>query len=113
MEFKNHENGIIEIIDDNRCIINADDLFSILLNNECSTIIIKEENISQDFFNLSTGMAGEILQKFSNYHKRMAIIGKFDCIKNKPLIDFIYESNRTKKIIFVNKIEEAIKIFNE
>jgi hypothetical protein len=43
----------------------------------------------------------------------MAIIGDFENIKSKTLKDFIYESNKTKQIIFVKTIEEALKIFKE
>jgi hypothetical protein len=105
-------NNIVEIIDDNIIIKRTDDVFGLFAMNKCSTIIINKENIINDFFNLSTGIAGEILQKFSTYHKRMAIIGDFTNITSKSLNDFIYESNRTKQIIFVRTIEEALKIFN-
>ena len=113
METKLYENGIVEIIDDNIIIKEIDDVFSIFSMNNCSTIILKKENIVEDFYNLSTGIAGEILQKFSTYRKRMAIIGDFETIKSKFLRDFIYESNKTKQIIFVKTLEEALKIFNK
>jgi hypothetical protein len=114
MEIKPYENGIMEITDDGIIIKDADDVLSLLFSIKgCSAIILREENIVKDFFNLSTGVAGEILQKFSNYRKRMAIIGNFENIKGKSLRDFIYESNRTKQIIFVKTLEEALKIFNK
>jgi hypothetical protein len=112
METRVYENGIVEIIDENSIIKDTDAILSILFISNCSTIIIKKENIINDFFKLSTGVAGEILQKFSNYNKRMAIIGDFEHIKSKTLKDFIYESNKTKQIIFVKTVEDALKIFN-
>ena len=113
METKLYENSIVEIIDDNVIIKEIDDVFSIFSINNCSTIILKKENIVEDFYNLSTGIAGEILQKFSTYRKRMAIIGDFEITKSKSLRDFIYESNKTKQIIFVKTLEEVLKIFNK
>jgi hypothetical protein len=113
MKTKFYGNDIVEIIDDNIIIKGMDDVFGLFSMNKCSTIIINKENIVNDFFSLSTGIAGEILQKFSTYHKRMAIIGDFTNITSKSLKDFIYESNRTKQIIFVKTIEEALKIFNK
>jgi hypothetical protein len=113
MEKRFFGNDIVEIIDAKILVKEADDVFGLFFINNCSTIILKRENIINDFFNLSTGIAGEILQKFSNYRKRMAIIGNFDNIKNESLKDFIYESNKTKRIIFVETIEEALKIFKE
>jgi hypothetical protein len=114
MEIKSHENGIMEIIDDDVIIKDVGYVLSLLFSIEgCSAIILKKENIVKDFFDLSTGIAGEILQKFSNYRTRMAIIGNFENIKSKSLKDFIYESNKTKQIIFVKTLEEALKIFNK
>jgi hypothetical protein len=113
MKIKFHGNDIIEFIVDGIIINNIDDVLTLFATNKCSTFILKKENIINDFFNLSTGIAGEILQKFSNYKKRMAIIGDFSNEKSKSLRDFIYESNKTKQIIFVDTIESAIKMFNK
>ncbi|MHB9291248.1 hypothetical protein Holit_00321 [Hollandina sp. SP2] len=112
MKTKFYGNDIVEIIDDNIIIKGTDDVFELFFINKCSTIIINKENIINDFFNLSTGIAGEILQKFSTYRKRMAIIGDFTNLTSKSLKYFIYESNKTKQILFIRTIEEALKIFN-
>jgi hypothetical protein len=71
-------------------------------------IIIDHSNINSDFFNLKTGMAGEILQKFSTYNVRLAIIGDFSVFPGKSLQDFIRESNRHGMINFVSNREEAL-----
>ena len=65
--------------------------------------------IAEDFFKLSTCFAGEILQKFINYHIKFAIIGDFSCYSSKPLKDFIYESNHGKDVFFVSTEAEAIE----
>jgi hypothetical protein len=49
-----------------------------------------------------------ILQKFSNYRVRLAIIGDFSGFKSKNLNDFFRESNRMGCILFLNDIEEAL-----
>jgi hypothetical protein len=112
MEVKMHENNIAEIIDDKIILKEAADVLDLFFGNNCSTIMLKKENIIEHFFNLSTGIAGEILQKVSNYRKRLAIIGDFENVESKALRDFMYESNRTKQILFVKTKEEALKIFN-
>ncbi len=71
-------------------------------------IIIKKENVIPDFFDLKTGIAGEILQKFSTYEVRLAIIGDFSEYNSKSLRDFIYESNKSGMILFLKKRDEAI-----
>jgi hypothetical protein len=113
METKFYGNDIVEIIDDNNILKEIDDVFGLLFANNCSSIILKKENMGDKFFDLSTGIAGEILQKFSNYRKRLAIIGSYEDIKSKSLKDFIYESNKTKQVIFVKTKEEALKIFKK
>ena len=111
MEIIYHGNDIIEIISKDIPIKETNDIFNLFSINKCSTIIVKKENIIDEFYDLSTGITGEILQIFSNYKKRMAIVGDFENIKSKVLNDFIYESNKTKQIIFVKNIEKAIEIF--
>jgi hypothetical protein len=112
METKYYENDVVEIIDNNIIIKEADDVFQLFSIKNCSIIILKKKNIINKFFDLSTGIAGEILQKFSNYNKKMAIIGNFKNIENKSLNDFIYESNKTKQIVFVETMEKALEIFD-
>ncbi|MCI8293420.1 MAG: DUF4180 domain-containing protein [Hespellia sp.] len=72
-------------------------------------IVIDKNMISGDFFILSTGMAGEILQKFINYHVKMAVYGDYSHYTSKPLKDFIYESNCGQDFFFVSSKEEAIQ----
>lgn len=72
-------------------------------------IAIDKKVICEDFFILSTGIAGEILQKFINYHVKAAIYGDFSHYTSKPLKDFIYESNNGNDFFFVSSKEEAIQ----
>lgn len=71
-------------------------------------IVISKENIVDSFFVLSTGLAGEVLQKFVNYHTKVAIYGDYTNYTSKPLKDFIYESNRGNNIFFLPTKGEAI-----
>ncbi len=75
----------------------------------CRCIVINKEALAEDFFVLSTRMAGEILQKFINYRFRLAIVGDFSGYTSKPLKDFIYESNRGRDIFFVSSEKDAIE----
>ena len=70
--------------------------------------MIKKELIIDEFFVLSNGLAGEILQKYINYHGRIAVYGDYSRYTSKPLKDFIYKSNQGKDIFFVATLEEAI-----
>jgi hypothetical protein len=56
-------------------------------------------------------LAGGILQKASNYGLKIGNVGDFTSIKSKSLRDFIYESNKTKQIVFKESKEEILAIF--
>ncbi len=64
--------------------------------------------VHNDFFILSTGIAGEILQKHINYGGCIAIYGDFSSYTSKSLKDFMYESNKGTKVFFVRTKDEAI-----
>ncbi|MDF2872430.1 MAG: hypothetical protein K0R05_4005 [Anaerocolumna sp.] len=68
-------------------------------------LIITKECITEDFFVLSTRLAGEILQKFINYNIKVAITGDYSGYTSKPLKDFIYECNMGKDIFFLSSVE--------
>jgi hypothetical protein len=73
-------------------------------------IVIDKGLVAEDFFVLSTGLAGEILQKYINYRARIAIFGDFSHYTSKPLHDFIYESNRGRDVFFVSTEDEAVEM---
>lgn len=75
----------------------------------CNRIIISKDLVSEDFFKLSTRLAGEILQKFVNYQNKLAVFGDFSGYTSKPLKDFIYESNIGRDFFFVSTAEEAVR----
>jgi hypothetical protein len=74
----------------------------------CDRIIINRSALSEDFFDLKTRLAGEILQKFINYRKKIAIVGDFSVFSSQSLKDFIYECNKGKDIFFLSNEEQAI-----
>jgi hypothetical protein len=89
------------------------DLLGNLYYQGFDKIMIHEKNITAEFFDLKSGMAGEILQKFSNYRVRLAIVGDFSKYTSKSLRDFIFESNKGRHISFVASAAEALKILSE
>jgi len=103
---------IAEILSEDILINETQDALDIMGDvtyNGSSRIIMYEKNITPDFFDLKTGIAGDILQKFSTYGVRLAIVGDFSKYSSKSLRDFIFESNKYKHINFVSSLDEAIK----
>lgn len=102
---------IAEIISDEMIIKTSSDALDLLGNlyyDDVDKIIIYQKNITPDFFDLKNGIAGEILQKFSNYRVRLAIVGDFTTYTGKSIVDFIYESNKGGHINFVPSIKEGL-----
>ena len=73
-------------------------------------LIVYEQSLTPDFFDLKTRLAGDILQKFSTYDGRLAIVGDFSKYTSQSLRDFIYERNKMGRISFVRTKEEAVKV---
>ncbi len=89
-------------------IDDALDLMATTKYHDCDQFIVYKESLSDDFFDLKTRFAGEVLQKYMNYHMRIAIIGDFSVYKSKSLRDFIYECNKGSHIYFMPCMESAI-----
>ena len=107
---------IAEIISEAIVIKSEQDALDMMANTRyegCDDIIINEKNLPAEFFDLSTRLAGEILQKFSNYHMRLAIVGDFSKYKSDSLKRFIQESNKGNQIFFVKDNAEAVNLFDQ
>lgn len=115
MKIETHQSGniqIAEIVSEEVLIGNPEDglqLMADLYYQNFDKIVIREKNITPDFFDLKTGIAGEILQKFSNYRIQLAIIGDFSKYPGNSIRDFIYESNKGRQINFLATVDQAIK----
>ncbi len=74
-------------------------------------IILHSENIIEQFFDLKSRMAGEILQQATNFRIRVGIVGEFDKYGSKSLNDFIRESNKQGKYVFESTVEKILDRF--
>jgi hypothetical protein len=102
---------VAELCDEKLVISEVQEMLDIMGDcgaNICNRIILKEQNLHPDFFRLHTGLAGEILQKFSTYDFKLAIVGDFSKYQSKSLHDFIRESNKGNRIFFTDNSEDAI-----
>ncbi|HHW00954.1 MAG TPA: DUF4180 domain-containing protein [Clostridiaceae bacterium] len=114
MEYKilGRKNDIALIITDEIVIKDAqsalDLIAAVQYETDCDKLIVHKSCVADDFFVLSTGVAGEILQKFINYRKKIAIVGDYSKYTSKALKDFIYECNKGNSIYFVPSVDEAL-----
>ena len=104
--------SMAEVVSDELLIRETQDALDLMADISCQgvmKIIVYAKNLTPEFFNLKSKLAGEVLQKFSNYRVQLAIVGDFSRYESKSLRDFIYESNKFRQINFVSSLEEAIE----
>jgi hypothetical protein len=72
-------------------------------------MVMNQSIFSEAFFDLKTRLAGEILQKYINYHVKVAIIGDFSVYPSQSLQDFIYECNKGSDFFFLPSEQQGIE----
>lgn len=67
-------------------------------------IVLQLHHFAPTFFDLNTGLLGELLQKFSNYRMQLLIVGDIEpyTLKSKSLNDFVAECNKGNQINFIS-----------
>jgi hypothetical protein len=112
MEIIIHDPRIAEFVSNKNILNNTQDMLDLMVmayEKDANKIILHENNINPDFFELKTGFAGEALQKAVNYHIKLAITGDFNKYASKSLMSFIIESNGGDQFFFVSNTFEAVE----
>jgi hypothetical protein len=86
----------------------ANDFISEAWSSEADFLAIPLERLGPDFLKLSSGVAGEVFQKFVNYGLGCAIIGDItQALEGSgALRDFVRETNKGRSIWFVADFAE-------
>jgi len=61
-------------------------------------LLLDEKQLSPAFFDLRTGLAGEVLQKFTNYRARLAIVVANEAVYGSRFSELAYE-HRTHRLV--------------
>lgn len=85
----------------------AVDLIGEAAGNKAELVAVPSERLAPAFFDLKTRVAGEMIQKFSIYGVRLAILGDVSSAveRSAAFRDFVRESNRGHTIWFVENFE--------
>lgn len=75
--------------------------------NRIDLYLLMDTNFIPAFYDLSTGLAGDILQKVSNYRIRLAIFGPFKMITSTRFREFMKESNKGSSVRFFQERAKA------
>jgi hypothetical protein len=71
-------------------------------------LLLMETDLATEFFNLRSGLAGELFQKFVNYSVRAAIVLPAPEIYGERFSELAYEHSTHPMIRFVRSKDEAI-----
>lgn len=116
---KTEYDGLIcaEVESDCKVITDAQSAIDLLMSAKyelgTKNLLISKRLVAEDFFILSTGLAGEILQKLINYGGRIAIYGDYSRYTSKPLKDFMFESNKGRDVFFAATRDEALDMLSK
>src|SRR5215470_5244941 len=70
-------------------------------------LILTEDDLAQEFFDLRSGLAGEVFQKFTNYKVRMAIVLPDPEAYGERISELAYEHKSHSMIRFVRSKDVA------
>jgi hypothetical protein len=70
------------------------DLTAACGENDTDRLMLHASNLSDDFFDLKTRLAGDILLKFTNYRIRVAAVIPKERIGTGHFAEFVWETNR-------------------
>lgn len=86
----------------------ATDLIGNATFSGASHLLVDAGRLSADFFDLSSGLAGAVVQKAANYRVCLVVIGYDASDASESLLALIRESNRGSTIWFVGDKDEAL-----
>jgi hypothetical protein len=72
-------------------------------------LIVTEADLCPEFFDLRTGLAGELLQKFVNYRARLAIILSDSGVYGERFSELVYEHRQHPVVRFFGSESDARK----
>jgi len=85
----------------------AADIIGQLLERGVRKLILHQDNLCPEMWEVSNGLAEAILKNFSDSAVEVAIVGDFDQNRSKDLRAFIEKTNLGNQTMFVGNVELA------
>jgi PadR family transcriptional regulator AphA len=83
------------------------DLLACCGDIDSNRVLISEEHLHPDFFDLKTGLAGAVLQKFANYYVKAAIVLNLAGVSSSRFRELVYECNKGEEVRFFDDVRQA------
>ncbi len=102
--------GFVECLPEMKISSEADalELIGFCGENNTDRLLIQAENLSADFYDLHSRLAGDILLKMSNYKIRLAAVIPSEKIGEGKFHEMVLETNRGRDFRVFNTREEAV-----
>ena len=85
----------------------AADIIAQLLKRGLKKLILHERNMSPEFWQEPSELAGEMLKKFTDNSIAVAFVGEFTRNRSRSLRAFIHERDLEKQVFFSDKVDVA------
>ena len=97
---------IVECVDSITAVGDALALISTCLEQGAARVLLESRTLPAAFFDLRSGFAGEFLQKFQNYHMRLAAVFPSQTEYNERFREFLSEARRGRTFrVFAGRSE--------
>jgi hypothetical protein len=117
MQLKTFEHDgvrIVECVDSITRIEDAMDLVAACFEHDAERVLLESRVLPAAFFDLSSGFAGEFLQKFSNYRIRLAAVFPSEDGYSDRFREFLLEARRGSHFrVFASRSEAETWLTSE
>jgi len=100
-----HGHRVLEVVDGETLHTDRDasNVIGDAIGEHTDTVVVPVACLSPEFFVLRTRVAGEIVQKFTNYSLRLVILGDITphVQASTALRDFVHEANQRTQLWFL------------
>ncbi len=89
------------------------DLVGVCGELQNSKLLIHADNLPGEFYDLKTGLAGEVMLKFSNYRITAALVIPAEKIGQGRFYEMVLETNRGNQFRIFQTVEDAEEWFSK
>jgi hypothetical protein len=105
--------GIIRLPFDGPPLVSGQDALDAIgeaWGSDASTIVVPVDRFAAEFFELRTGVLGELTQKFVNYRIRLVVLGDVSAHvqASDAFRDYVHETNAGDQVWFVSDEAELV-----